>query len=75
MLASGIDLVASQELDDSLGRGGDEARETDAHTPYIDGVEAVDVLGWVYGLDDLLLVYMLRQIPYKATFRKSLNKH
>ena len=61
MLAPGVDLVASEELDDPLGCGRDEAGETDAHTPYIDGVEAVDVLGWVYGLDDLLLVDMLRQ--------------
>lgn len=44
----------SEELDDAVGGGGDEAWESESHLAYVLGVEAVDVLVWVDCLDDLL---------------------
>ena len=61
LLAGGLDVVALEELKDALGGGGDEAGQSDGHAADVDGVESVDVLAEVDGLDYLLLVDVARQ--------------
>ena len=60
-LSAGRDVITLQECHDAEWGSRDEAGETDCHTAYIDGVEAVDVLTVVDSLDNLLLIDMLGQ--------------
>ena len=59
MLTSCLDLIAAQELDYSLWGSRDEAGKSDAHTPNIDWVEAIDILLWADCFDDTLLIDVL----------------
>ena len=61
LLSAGRDVVTLQERYDAQWGSGDEARESDGHASHIDGMEAVNILAVVDGLDNLLLVDMLRQ--------------
>jgi hypothetical protein len=61
VLPSGLYIVPLEELNDSLRGGRDEAGETNAHLPYIDGVETVYVLTWIDSLNYLLFVDVLGQ--------------
>lgn len=59
VLASRLNLIAAQELNDSLWGSRDEAGKSDAHTPNIDWVEAIDILLWADRFDDALLIDVL----------------
>ena len=61
LLAACLDAVALQQRDDAKRRSRDEAGQTDGHAAHVDGMEAVNVLTVVDGLDNLLLVDVLRQ--------------
>ena len=53
--ASGcLNVVTAEQFEDALGRGGYEAGQADGHASHVDGVEAVDILAIVNGLDDFL---------------------
>ena len=61
LLAAGLDVITLQKRDDAKGRGRDEARQTNRHTTYVDGMEAIDILTIVDRLNNLLLIDMLWQ--------------
>ena len=67
-LAAGRDVIALQERHDTQWGSRDEAGQADRHASYIHGMEAVNILAVVDGLDNLLLVDMLweRQLYYEA---------
>ena len=54
--AGGGDAVAPEEGEDAQWGGADEAGETDGEAANVDGVESVNVLAVVDGLDDFLAV-------------------
>ena len=59
--AGGGDAVAPEEGEDAQWGGADEAGQADGEAADIDGVEAVDVLAMVDGLDDFLAVDVARE--------------
>lgn len=61
LLAACRYLIAAQKLDDAGGCSGEEARLSDRHATHVDGMEAVNVLAIVDGVDDMLLVDVTRQ--------------
>ena len=54
-------MIASEQRQYAERRCRDKARQTNSHATHIDGMEAIHVLTIVDGLDDLLLVNVLRQ--------------
>ena len=56
--AARLNIVAFQQSHDAQRRGRDEARQADGHAPDILGMEAIDILARVDGLNDFLLVDM-----------------
>ena len=61
LLSASRDVIALQKGHDAEWGSRDEAGQSDCHAAHIDGVEAVNILAVVDGLDNLLLVNMLRQ--------------
>ena len=61
LLTTGLDVIALQQGNDAQRRCRNEARQTNRHTAHVDGMETVDILTIVDGLDNLLLVDVLGQ--------------
>ena len=55
------DVVAAQQLEDAGRCGGEETGQAYGHLAYVDGMEAVHVLGGVYCLYDAVCVDVCRQ--------------
>ena len=60
-LAAGLYVITVQQREDAQRCGRNEAWKANGHTPHIDGMEAVYILAVIDGLNDFLLVDMLRQ--------------
>ena len=56
LLATGRDVVATEQFQDTLGRGTHETGQSQCHAPHVDGGETIHVLLPGNGLVDALLV-------------------
>ena len=61
LLTRSGDAVTLQKGEDTQRRGRDETRQSDGHTPHVDGMETVYVFAIIHCLDNFLLVDVLRQ--------------
>ena len=61
LLSAGLDVVTFQQGDDAKRCRRDKTRQADGHTANIDGMETVNVLTVVNGLNNLLFINMFGQ--------------
>ena len=61
MFTASVNVVATEQLDDTGGSSRDKSGQTYRQATHVDGVETIDILAVVDSLDNLLLMDVGRQ--------------